>query len=37
MLNNIKSLPKIELHCHMDGSMSYDITKELADAIAKLF
>lgn len=30
MIENIKSLPKIELHCHMDGSMGYEITRELA-------
>lgn len=36
MLDNINSLPKIELHCHMDGSMGYEITRELAASIGEI-
>lgn len=36
MLSNIQNLPKIELHCHMDGSMGYEITQELAASIGEV-
>lgn len=28
---DFKSIPKIELHCHLDGSMNLDITKKLLE------
>lgn len=29
MKYNLKDMPKIELHCHLDGSMNFDVTGEL--------
>ena len=26
---NFRDIPKIELHCHLDGSMSLDVTNRL--------
>lgn len=37
MIENIKALPKIELHCHMDGSMGYEITRDLAAKIGEKY
>lgn len=36
MLTEIKKLPKIELHCHMDGSMGYEVTRKLAAEIGEV-
>lgn len=33
----IKKMPKIELHCHLDGSMNLDVTKELLKEIGKTY
>ncbi len=30
-------MPKIELHCHLDGSMNLDVTKELLKEIGKTY
>ncbi len=32
-MNKIKELPKIELHCHLDCSMSFDLVKKLSPGI----
>ncbi|MGD8781700.1 MAG: adenosine deaminase [Ignavibacteria bacterium] len=32
-INKIKELPKVELHCHLDCSMSYDLVKQLRQRI----
>jgi len=34
---DLKSMPKIELHCHLDGSMNLDVTKELLASIGETY
>lgn len=37
MLDNIKALPKIELHCHMDGSISHETLRKLAYGLGESY
>lgn len=30
-------MPKIELHCHMDGSMNFDVTRELLQDMGEIY
>lgn len=34
---NMKNMPKIELHCHLDGSMNLDVTAELLKGIGESY
>ncbi len=34
-MRDIKTMPKVELHCHLDGSIYLDVMKELAAAAKK--
>jgi len=37
MKYNMLEMPKIELHCHMDGSMNFDVTRELLQDLGETY